>query len=197
MPNEPANRAQRCMDFNDGVLKHLAASPHITYVVLSSRWQYLFTDPVFDARGQRVMPDVDVLSKSLATTVRRIRQMGKKVILISSPASMGPEVNLGLCVERRMLHLWTIMPSLDAQCGFSQRAHAARHAKVLSLLQTVGVDTRTEVIWLDRFTCPAGRCTALIDGVPLYRDADHLSHDGGHALGTRVDLGGLIAGRAR
>lgn len=197
MPHERANRAQRCMAFNESVLQHLAGAPHIEFVVLASRWHYLFTDPVFDAQGRRLKPDAETVARSLGATIRRIRQLGKKVILVSPPASIGPDADLGLCAERRALQLWTIMPSTDAQCAFPQQVHASRHAALLDMLSAASLATHTHVIRLDQLTCQQGRCPAMIDGQPLYRDANHLSHGGSQALGRRAGLGRLIATQAR
>jgi len=57
------------------VLKHLATSPHIEYVVLSARWQYFFADPIFDAAGRRVTPDVDRVARSLSHTIERLQDV--------------------------------------------------------------------------------------------------------------------------
>ncbi|MFT3857394.1 MAG: acyltransferase family protein [Aquabacterium sp.] len=197
MPDEPAHRASRCLSFNESVLAHLRQSPHIEYVVISARWQYLFTDPVFDAHGHRQSPRTDTVAASLGHTLQRVRAMGKKVILISPPASAGPEINLGLCAERRAMGLWTVSPSTDAHCGFAQARHVAQHAQVLSMLSQAAQDSRTHLIRLDDVTCPKGRCQAFIDGIPLYRDAGHLSREGGRRLGLQMDLASVVARQAR
>lgn len=197
MPDEPAHRAARCLSFNASVLEHLARSPHVEFVVLSAKWQYLFTDPVFDGRGQRVQPDAGTLAHSLAETIRRVRALGKKVILVSPPASVGPALDLGLCVERRILGLWTVTPSADARCGFEQGLHMRANGQTLALLETAADATGTYLVRLDDFTCPDGHCTAMIDGRPLYRDAGHLSHGGSRLLGMRMGWAAVIARESR
>jgi peptidoglycan/LPS O-acetylase OafA/YrhL len=192
LPQEPASRARRCLAFNQSVLAHLAKSPHIEFVVLSSRWQYFFSDPIVDARGQRVQPNEQAIAHSLADTVRQLRRMGKKVIVLTPPASIGASVNLGLCAERRALDLLTVSPSTDAHCGFPQTLHATRNAQVLSLMNRVAQSADVAVLRLDQATCENGRCVAMFDGVPLYRDAGHLSHAGSSELGRRMDLQGQI-----
>src|SRR5690606_6262326 len=141
MPHEPASRARGCMAFNEAVLAHLAQSRRITYVVIAARWDYLLSDPIFDARGQRIRPDAQMLANPLSEPIAPVHRLGKKVILVSSPPSVGPEVNLGLCAERRMLGLWTVTPSLDAQCRFDPSIPELRHAEVRAMLRNVGQAT--------------------------------------------------------
>lgn len=197
MPNEPSHRSTRCLSFNASVLNHLRQAPHIEYVVISARWQYLFTDPVFDARGRLASPSAETVAGSLGRTLQRLHAMGKKVILVSPPASAGPQVNLGLCAERRALGLWTVSPSTDAQCGFPQALHVARHTEVLSMLTQAAGAQGAPLIRIDDATCPQGHCQALIDNMPLYRDAGHLSRDGSRRLGLHMDLASIIEDRAR
>jgi peptidoglycan/LPS O-acetylase OafA/YrhL len=197
MPDEPANKSRRCLSFNESLLKQLARSPDTEFVVLSARWHYLFTDPLFDGTGRQVRPSTEAVTRSLAATIGQLRRMGKKVILVSPPASIGPDVNLGLCTERRALHLWTIMPSTDAQCGFAQRLHMAHNGQVLAMLQATSEATGTPLVRLDDFTCENGRCRSTLEGVPLYRDAGHLSHDGSRVLGRLMGLGKIVAQQAR
>jgi hypothetical protein len=200
MPHEPASRAKRCLSFNASVLHHLAKAPHVEYVVISARWQYLLDDPAFDANGRQIRPTPRMLSDSLAATVRQLHKLGKKVLIVSPPASMGPHINLGLCSERRALGLWTITPSLDASCGFARTAHLGHNGAVRDMLQAASQTAGwggAPLLDLDAFTCQATRCTASWRGKPLYRDAGHLSHDGSRMLGLDIGLAEIIAQQAR
>lgn len=197
MPDDPADRARRCLAFNQSVLDFAIHDPHIAYVVISSRWQYLFDDPVVNARGQPVQPSVADLASSLQRTIAILRQHGKKVILVAPPPQPGTGVNLGLCAERQAQGLLTMSPSLGADCSFDLNRARRHQADVRAVLESVQTHADVSVIDLADFHCPAGLCSAMVDGVPVYRDEGHLSRSGSAQLGQALQLGPRIAQQAR
>lgn len=190
-------RAAQCLSFNRSVLRYLSEHSDIQYVVLSSRWQYLFDEPVVDARGNLVHPAQRDLVKSVSSVVAQLRQMHKKVVLVSPPALLGPAVDLGLCTERRALGLFTIMSSTQPDCTFDLGEAQARQSQVSSLLASLSEAAQVKVIHLDAFNCHDGRCVTTLRDTPVYRDFGHLSHDGARLLGTTMGLSGLIRTHAR
>lgn len=194
---DPADRGAKCMAFNRSVLAYLRAHPQIEFVVLSARWQYFFDDPVVDAQGRIVKPTQDELIAALSQTVKAVRRMGRKVIIVSPPASVGPQLDLGLCAERHLQGLVSFMRQADQRCAFAQSDHARYQAPVIALLDAVAQHTGVNVVRLDKLTCRNGRCMSVMDGIPLYRDAGHLSRDGARYLGQRQDLGHILVSMAR
>lgn len=194
---DPADRGQRCLAFNRSVLAYLRAHPHIEYVVLSARWAYFFDDPVVDARGRNVRPSVADLSASLTQTVKAIRRMGRKVVIVSPPASVGPQLDLGLCAERHLQGLVSVVQQADQTCAFALSDHERYQAPVLALLDAAAQQADVAVVHLDKLTCRKGRCSSIIDGLPLYRDAGHLSREGARLLGQQQDLGHIVVSEAR
>ena len=189
MPDDPADRARRCMAFNDSVLQWLARTPQVEYVVLSSRWQYLFDDPVVNAQGQAITPDAKTIAQSLARTVARLRALHKKVVLISPPPSLGTDVDLGVCAVRQSLGLLTISQQVDAHCDFSLAASRQRQHDVSTLMSDLVTIAHIDVIDLTHFNCPQGTCHSLVHGTPVYRDIGHLSRQGAALMGQQLNLG--------
>lgn len=68
---------------------------------------------------------------------------------------------------------------------------------MLALLDRVAHEADVEVIRLDEWLCDGIRCKVEIDGIPLYRDSGHLSHDGSRLLGERMALTKEIWATAR
>lgn len=195
--SDPPGRAQQCLSFNRSVLAYLQQAPHIEYVVLASRWQYFFDDTVVDAQGHTVQPTRQDLVRSVANVITHLRQLGKKVIVISPPALLGPTVDLALCTERHTLGLLTSMTSTQADCTFSQREAQIRQNNVQKLLTELAQTAHIEVIDLADFNCDGHRCATVIDGTPVYRDFGHLSHDGARLMGARLGLARRIQSGAR
>lgn len=186
--SDPDDRAASCLDFNQSVLDYLAHAPHIEYVVLSARWPYFFEDPIVDAQGQAVHPTPAALAQALQDTIDALQRRHKKVVLVAPPASLGPKVNLGLCVERKALGLPVVMTSAHNDCSFARELYRQRQQDTLSMLTMLSRQADVNVIWLDDATCEGGRCSAMAGPVAIYRDAGHLSIDGSRLLGERLDL---------
>jgi peptidoglycan/LPS O-acetylase OafA/YrhL len=188
VPSDPDDRAASCLGFNQSVLDYLAHAPHIEYVVLSARWPYFFEDPIVGAQGQPVHPTPEALAQALQETVDALQRRHKKVVLVAPPPSLGPKVNLGLCAERRALGLPVIMTSAHNDCSFARELYRQRQQDTVNMLTALTRRIDVKVIWLDDATCDGGRCAAMAGSVAIYRDAGHLSIDGAHLLGERLDF---------
>lgn len=194
---DPAGRGVQCLAFNRSVLAYVKQHPQIEYVVLSARWHYFFDDPVVDARGHVVKPAANDLAASLIKTIQALRQMGRKVILVSPPAAVGPQLDLGLCAERHLQGLLTFMRDADQSCSFSQAANEHYQRDVLALLDEVGRRAHVRVVRLDEVTCQFGRCVSVAHGMPIYRDTGHLSRAGASYLGQEMSLLHIVERDAR
>lgn len=185
-PGDGGSGARQCLAFSQSVLAQASTMPSIDYVVLAARWQYYLDAPVLDAQGRRHVATEAELVQAVGEAIARLRQAGKKVILVSPPALIGPEVDLGACAERRALGLITVGHALHADCSFDHATAQARQARVLALLDAISAHSNTEVLRLDALNCHDGACETSLNGTPLYRDAGHLSREGaieaGHLL---------------
>lgn len=187
-PQDPPARAAQCLSLSQEVLRHLAAAPWVSTVVIASRWQYLLDEIVVDAQGHRVHPNASDIADDMAELVTRLRRMHKKVVIVSPPALLGPQTNMGLCAERRQQGLWTVMSDLDMDCSFSEASFRQRQAPVLGLLSEIDHRAQVSVIDLSRFNCQHGRCQTIWEGQALYRDAGHLTVGGAQRLGAGLSL---------
>ncbi len=187
-PQDPPARAAQCLSLSQEVLAYLARAPWVTQVVIASRWQYLLDEAVVDAQGRRVHPSASDIADDTAALVARLRRMHKKVVIVSPPALLGPQTNLGLCTERRQQGLWTVMPDLAMDCSFSEGTFKQKQAAVLGLLSDIERRAQVGVIDLSRFNCHRGRCQTIWEDQALYRDAGHLTVGGAQRLGTGLSL---------
>lgn len=196
-PKDPPDRGQRCIQFNHSVLAYLRQHPEIDVVVLSGRWQYYLDDPVVDAHGRLIHPDQHDIASSFARVVRQLKGMRKKVVLVSPPALIGPDVDLGQCGQRAAQGLLTVMPALQTDCAFTRRQFEARQAPTRAVVSEAGQLADIDLIALDAFNCDATRCVSVMNKVPLYRDAGHYSLEGARLLGLRMQLGQKVRAHAR
>jgi len=85
----------------------------------------------------------------------------------------------------------------NGDCVIDERRFRSREEAVLELLDRVAREADVAVIRLDDWLCDGVRCPVEIDGIALYRDSGHLSHDGSRMLGQRMQLADRIWVEAR
>jgi hypothetical protein len=55
------------------------------------------------------------------------------------------------------------------------------------------IDKTHQVVWLSDAICTDDSCNASINGIPIYRDAGHLTVDGSELIGQRLRLGEMVS----
>jgi len=179
--------SKRCMALNDSVLKHIAASPSIRYVVLSSPFGSLVgpsDKQILVQRDDALAPEqrsVNTVLSGLLATAEELRRAGKKVIVVTPPPATGAD--FGRCFDRREQGQWVL--GVSDQCDFPQAAADENQSNVLELMHRLE-ENGVPVIDLRPALCHDGVCQSIIDGVPIYRDDGHLSVSGSELLAKRM-----------
>lgn len=177
---------EQCQAFNASVLRWLARHPEIDTVVLSSLLTQYLDDEMYELQrtrdGERLRGEAAMsaaLLEDLGETVRRLRAMGKRVIVVAPPPSAPFDV--AGCLERRQAHRWTIgaTPGCVIDERDDRRRRAAEHRFVDALAKA---DARLPVLRFEPLLCDGTTCQVERDGVPLYRDQGHLSREGSRLL---------------
>lgn len=198
------NWAEGCIGFNESVIEYLSKNGSIKVVVLASMFEYYITGN----RQLVKLPDVgdsvakysdrdsgeEFVVKSVHETIRTLRGMGLRVVIVSPP----PEsvMDTGRCLELRAEG--KIVWGADYKnCDISEDAAMRRQKRVLSLLDNIATTSNVEIIRLHDSLCSKGVCMAEINQTPLYRDSVHFTVEGSRTLGATMKLGDLISKRAR
>ncbi|MEQ1899392.1 MAG: acyltransferase family protein [Devosia sp.] len=179
-------RAAQCLQFHKGVLAHLAATPSIRLVVLSSPFSQSLHKAVFDSPdGATAEPlTAELKHKALDDTIAAIRALGRQVVVVSPPPrSQG---DMGLCVERALTG--KVILGSQRSCIISRELSGRISRDVIALLNHVEAEG-TEVIWLADGLCRDDACMTELDSMPLYRDRGHLSVAGSVYVAQALHLG--------
>ena len=162
-----------CMRSNTAVQEFLIAHPHVRKVVLSAWWMGHFSD---DRPGHEVVSN----QKALVETVRWLRARGVDVVVIGQPPSYRQSVPATLALEaalgKSLLHS-SAPEQTAAQELFRTAVNAASLVGKVSFLDPV--------LWL----CDDKLCRVAQEGIPLYRDAHHLSVEGAMVLEPQLAAG--------
>lgn len=193
---------ESCIRFNASVLEFLKNSPSVETVVLSSSlvqylpdaedipWQTL----VQDVHGAQLRPvDEALLVRSLQETTAAIRALGKKVVLVAPPPSIG--LDMARCLDRKRLGQLVVTEHQD--CRFTRDDVRTVRGPVIDFLASVHDRNIVPVLDVADETCGSRVCNTSLDGTALYRDHTHLSIEGSALLGKRMGWGDWIAGNAR
>jgi len=62
----------------------------------------------------------------------------------------------------------------------------ARQYAVFDFIKNIESDT--SVVWLQDFLCTSGICKTSVNDILLYRDHEHLSHEGSAYLGKEMNF---------
>lgn len=187
-----------CLAFNESVVRHVADTSSIETVVVASRYgSYLSGAPLLEGTEKdfrTIQPNPEVAFRTLKATVDRLHALGKRVVLVAPPPG-NMDFSPANCEERRLTGLPTI--GAPEHCEIDLAAFVAKHVAVFELLNKVSAATGAPVFDLAPSLCMGGRCPAVIDDLPLYRDDVHFTNEGSKLLGERIGLAPKLIEMAR
>jgi len=180
----------RCDEFNDRVISEIEKAPDIERVILVSRWALATegTRASHEAGKEAILArtgatstgtaeNAQLVLEGLDRLVSRLQSRGIDVIIISSVPEIGRHVpGLVLRYGDRL-----------ASSGFlpTRADYDARNQRALQIVETVASDNGSTVIYPALVMCNT-ICKVDVEGVPLYRDGDHLSDFGARWLIDRI-----------
>lgn len=171
-----------CPVKNHAIKEYLLANPGIRTVVMSAYWSTYFKDdgPLTAMAGEPPARGTNAAQVALASTLHWLRAQNRKVILIGPVPVFDVNVPLALALEKA-----TDRTLLHSSMNEQRLKHAA-FMKVVDGAQREGGNIRylDPIDWL----C-AVDCMLMKDGIPLYRDAHHLSQAGAMVLKARLTEG--------
>ncbi|WP_343632910.1 acyltransferase family protein [Roseateles sp.] len=175
---------EQCAEFNASVLSWLARHPEVDTVVLSSLLSQYLDEAKYELQptGKDVSARIRggdamraALLEDLSQTIRKLRAMGKKVMVVAPPPSAG--FDIAGCLERKQAGRWTL--GAPAGCAIDVADDAQRRAAEHRFIDELArSDRRLPVMRFEPLLCDGQRCQVERDGVPLYRDQGHLSREG-------------------
>jgi peptidoglycan/LPS O-acetylase OafA/YrhL len=177
-----SHMTEACSDYNEGVTRYLAAHPEISTVVLAGRWSFYVegvdykpsesSDLVlagFSVEKPRVARYEQIVERGLGQTTQTLLNMNRKVVIVSPVPEIGydvPSANFIAARSGRDLNQ-IIAPSMDDYLDRNQRT--------LAVLDKLREEHGIQVVDPWTALCVENECRVTIDGIPLYKDDDHLS----------------------
>jgi hypothetical protein len=168
--------AATCIGFNESALRYILTMDSIKTVVLSSQFIYYLNPGGLALVGDKVEnQSMELVQRQLTETVSALRAAQKKVIIIA-PVPNSARVNIGECLQRHMQGIF-VFPVLGSDCSFSYKDYQADYISVIRLLRKMEAFEHVNVVWPGSVTCDSQTCAAQIGGIPIFRDAGHITHD--------------------
>jgi len=181
--------ATDCRAFNDAVIER-AKDSQIREVIVEARWaKYAEGTPYGNEPKGRILLTDDsctvsdlagdnhaVFARGLARTVRKLKALGKTIVIVAAVPEIGWPVPAVLA--RRAL----AKDSDIAAIGPPLRSYLARQSFVMQVFNRLIRDDAVHVLYPHRILCATGACEVALNGVPLYRDEHHLSVFGASQL---------------
>ena len=170
-----------CDDYNQGVIWYLAAHSEISTVILAGRWSFYIegeykpprptelTLAGFSIEQKQGAGYEQVVDAGLGQTVQSLLEMNCKVVIISPVPEIGydvPSANFIATRTGRDINE-IVAPSVDE--------YLARNQRAFSILDNLQREFGIQVVDPWKALCVDNECRVTIDGVPIYKDDDHLS----------------------
>ena len=190
------DRAHRksCIEFNNAVLKYIADTPEIKTVILAGRWALSTNGTRYkqepgdgaeladvESIGAGHLSNVELFDIGLNKTITTLQGMGKRVVIVNPIPEIGFNVPFAFVVteltgrDLKML----IAPTADE--------YKQRTAAVSLLFSKIKTTSPVEFVAVDDYFCDRFYCAVVANGVPLYRDDNHLSTYGSKYVAKAFD----------
>lgn len=171
----------KCNEYNEDVIQYLAAHPEISTIILAGRWSFYIDGDYKPSEsselvlaGFSIQKPYDagyerIVGVGLVQTVQTLLNMNRKVVIVSPVPEIGYDVPTANFIANRSGRDLNeiIAPSMDEYLDRNQKAFSV----LGKLQQEFGIQTVDP--W--KSLCVDNECRVTIDGVPIYKDDDHLS----------------------
>ena len=158
-----------CPAFNEAVMD-LIEGGDIHFVVLAARWSGYSADEtlgmVSAADDATELNQAALFQRQMRRTLERLRAADVEVLVLDE-APYAP----GFEPEAYALSLWRNLPLSSTSVALAE--YDARNAPFNHILTELGVEHR--ISQAEAF-CEAGNCPTVRNGLPLYRDSNHLTN---------------------
>jgi len=193
---------ESCARFNEAVLSRLEREPDIVTVVLAARWTLAANGDRYGNEAGDAVTLVDlqapprssggnaaVFRAGVERTVAAIEASGRRVVLVGQVPEIGYDVPASsFAASLRGKDVTAMIAPTVAE--FEERS-----ARVDDVLNDIRARHEVTVVEPAERLCRDGLCQVVADGVPLYRDDNHLSLRGCVLVAELFDP--LLASAAR
>ena len=177
IPNK--KEAEKCISFNRKVMKFIAENPSIKKVVISSEISYLINQKALGKNGKLVSLNQNQLSQHFLQTVKEVNKMDREVLFVSPTPRDGRD--LGKCVFKKNMFGGDIQ-----DCSFRRTEYSATAQKAFDVSEKIKSQVNT--LMLADLICDEEMCHSSVGGMPIYRDAGHLSYAGAAIIGSKSEV---------
>lgn len=172
------NNRPGCPEHNLAVKDYLLKHPEIKNVLMAANWSKYF-DPAYQIRlsqGKAQLQGVEAARHGLIESLGWLRASGRSVLLVGSVPVYETDALLSLALATASNRN---PPLLNAE------AQMKKNLRFYESVRNAGTDMRVKLLDPIHWICKPD-CMLVQDGVPLYRDGNHLSVAG--ALAFKNDL---------
>ena len=175
-----------CKARND-VNKELVKSGNYDFVVLGASWPNLNSTMVYDDELKQITERSrvkEILSSRIIGTAELISKQGLSLIIIKDVPYL-ENVKFNCAIKE---HLY----SKGKSCNVPRNENTLLEEVIAKLRKNKQIKS-LRVISPKELVCQEGMCKTVIDGIPLYRDEDHLNDKGSRVLAKKYIAEQVIA----
>lgn len=171
-----------CAEFNDAILQYAVDHPELETVILAARWALSTNGTRYKKESGRsvTLVDIDVtgdvafgnaqhFAAGLRRTVESLGSLGRRVVLVAQVPEVGfdvPSANYSAKLTGR---------DPNAMIAPTRAEYLARNDAANGVIAQLRGDHELVLVDPASLLCEEERCNVVEDGMPLYRDDNHLS----------------------
>ena len=170
-----------CLQSNDRVHEWIKSKKTLKYAVLSSWFgQYVGKGAKVLSRDGTVKDGRDVAIGYFLKTLKKLKDHGITPVVFSPTPQTGQ--NIGRCLAKANFFRLN-----QSECDFDIETANQNQRLVIELLKKVE-EGGFKVVFLSDGICEAGKCSAAVGNIFVYRDSGHLGHEGSALLGRKMNF---------
>lgn len=173
------NNRLGCPEHNLAVRNYLLKNPEIKTVLMTANWSKYF-DPTYEIgvnQGQTKLEGMVAAGQGLTETLLWLRESGRSVVLVGSVPVYESNIllSLALATASNRNH-----PLLNSE------AQMKKNRQFYETIDKIGTNTRLKIFDPIQWICKP-ECILVKDGIPLYRDSNHISVAGALAFKSELE----------
>lgn len=189
---ERENR-RTCDEFNQAVLEFISVTPDIDTVILAARWALSTKGTRYkkesggpvklvDLESQNLeLSNVQLFEIGLARTIEKLRELGKKVVLVN------PLPEIGYDVPSAYLITTITGREINEIIAPSEKEYRSRTEEVTAIFREMKDRMSVDIVTPEFYLLNNSYYRVTMDDIPLYRDQNHLSTFGSEYISEAFD----------
>lgn len=188
------NGDPNCFNFNHATIQYIKDHPELNTVILASRWAIWAERTYYDFDlGKSIRHEDELLNPKdvnanlvlfetgFNQTVKKLIELNRKVVIVTQTPEIGYDVPSAYFIAQRTGR------DVNEIIAPSLADYFFRNRHVFPIINSIEKKNHVQIIDPWKVLCDDHKCFAAVNGMPLYKDSNHLSVFGAEYISPIFD----------